>query len=65
VMLENLEQKIMDVQDHLDRVNKKMKTTLQQVGRRSDKLCIDIICVVILLGMVGLLYNMVKNSKNF
>jgi hypothetical protein len=55
----------MDVQDHLDRVNKKMKTTLQQVGRRSDKLCIDIICVVILLGMVGLLYNMVKNSKNF
>ncbi|GAB5030092.1 soluble nsf attachment protein receptor [Nannochloropsis oceanica] len=64
VMLENLEQKIIDVQDHLDRVNKKMKTTLQQVGRRSDKLCIDIICIVILLGMIGLLYNLMKNSKN-
>jgi hypothetical protein len=31
-MLGNLEQKIIDVQDHLDRVNKKMKNTLDQVG---------------------------------
>ena len=65
VMLDNLEQKIIDVQDHLDRVNRKMKTTLEQVGRRSDKLCIDIICIVILLGMVGVLYNLIKNSKEF
>lgn len=63
VMLENLEQKIIDVQDHLDRVNRKMKTTLEQVGRRSDKLCIDIICIVMLLGLVGVLYNLVKNAK--
>lgn len=63
VMLENLEQKIIDVQDHLDRVNKKMKTTLDQVGRRSDKLCIDIICIIIMLGLGGLLYSMVKNHK--
>jgi hypothetical protein len=65
VMLENLEQKIIDVQDHLDRVNRKMKTTLDQVGRRSDKMCIDIICIIILLGMVGVLYNLIKNSKSF
>lgn len=55
----------MDVQDHLDRVNRKMKTTLDQVGRRSDKMCIDIICIIILLGMVGVLYNLIKNSKEF
>lgn len=64
VMLENLEQKIIDVQDHLDRVNRKMKTTLKQVGRRSDKLCVDIICIVILLGLVGVIYNLVKNSPD-
>ncbi|TFJ87672.1 hypothetical protein NSK_001022 [Nannochloropsis salina CCMP1776] len=64
VMLENLEQKIIGVQDHLDRVNKKMKNTLDQVGRRSDKLCIDVVCIVILLGMIGVMYNLGKNSKN-
>jgi hypothetical protein len=63
-MLENLEQKIIGVQDHLDRVNKKMKNTLDQVGRRSDKLCIDVVCIVILLGMIGVMYNLGKNSKN-
>ena len=61
-MLENLEQKIMDVQDHLDNVNRKMKNTLEQVGRSSDKMCIDIICIIILLGMVGVLYNLVKKG---
>jgi len=63
VMLDNLEEKITDVQDKLDSVNLKLKKTLDTVGRRSDKMCIDIICIVLLLGMVGVLYRVITNSK--
>jgi hypothetical protein len=46
VMLDNLGKRIDNVHDHVTTVNSKMKDTLTEVGRSSDKLCVDIICVV-------------------
>jgi hypothetical protein len=46
VMLDNLGKRIDNVHEHVTTVNSKMKDTLTEVGRSSDKLCVDIICVV-------------------
>jgi hypothetical protein len=32
----------------------------KQIGRPSDKFCMDIICLVILLGVASVIYNMAK-----
>ena len=46
VMLSQLDQKIGDAHEHMVNVNAKMKETLEEVGRSSDKLCVDIMCIV-------------------
>jgi hypothetical protein len=33
-----------------------------QVGRGTDKICVDIMCILILLGMIGVIYNMTKGN---
>ena len=38
-----------------------MKDTLEEVGRSSDKLCVDIICIVLMIGFIAVLYNFIKN----
>lgn len=58
VMLDDLQQRIDNVQDHLENVNAKMKTTLDKVGRSSDKLCVDIMCLILLIGMVIVMYKL-------
>mmetsp|Transcript_347 Transcript_347/g.338 ORF Transcript_347/g.338 Transcript_347/m.338 type:complete len:287 (+) Transcript_347:118-978(+) len=50
-MLTSLETKVDGVHDHIANVNVRMKDTLEQ-ARQSDKLCVDIICILILLGMI-------------
>lgn len=60
VMLDNLNDKIENVQDHMTNVNSKMKETLEEVGRSSDKLCIDIMCIMIMVGFGAVLYNFVR-----
>ena len=59
-MLDDLENQVDSVADHLGNVNKNMKTTLEKVGRRGDKFCVDIICLVILLGLGAVIYNLAK-----
>ena len=49
-------------QDHLVSVNDKMKKTLLKVGRPVDKLCMDIVCLAILLGLAAVIYNMANSS---
>ena len=46
VMLNSVGQKIDGAHEHMVNVNAKMKETLDEVGRSSDKLCVDIICIV-------------------
>jgi hypothetical protein len=41
--------------EHMTNVNSKMKETLQEVGRSSDKLCVDIMCIVSKYALLQLL----------
>lgn len=56
-MLENLHTKIDAANERLAGVNTKMKDTLEEVGRSSDKLCVDIMCIVLMIGFGAVIYN--------
>lgn len=56
-MLDELDKKIDVVHDHVSNVNSKMKDTLEQVGRSSDKFCMDVMCLIVFLGVCSILYN--------
>jgi t-SNARE complex subunit (syntaxin) len=58
LMIDGLEERIDTTQAHAESVNMKMKKTLQKVGRSGDKCMMDMICLIILLGIGGVLYNM-------
>lgn len=45
-MLEQTTSRIDSAHEHMTNVNSKMKETLNEVGRSSDKLCVDIMCIV-------------------
>ena len=50
-MLDVLEKKIDNVHEHVTGINEKLKSTLEE-ARKSDKICMDIVCVIILIGMI-------------
>ena len=58
-MIDETKQKAEDVNEHLLQVNKKMKRALDQSGGAS-KMCINIICLIILLSVVGYIYNLLN-----
>lgn len=58
-MLENMGDKIESAYEHIDNVNAKMKDTLNEV-RASDKICVDIMCIVIMVGLGAVLYQLIK-----
>lgn len=60
-MLDTLEEKVLFAGDHVLNINERMKVTLEQ-ARKSDKICMDIVCVMILVGMIIVLYKL--NSAN-
>ena len=45
-MLSKTESALDAATEHMVNVNSKMKETLNEVGRSSDKLCVDIMCIV-------------------
>jgi hypothetical protein len=61
VMLENVGNKIDNAHDHINNINKKMKETLDEV-RGADKICVDIMCIVLMVGMGAVLYQLVKKN---
>ena len=63
VMLENLSSDIDGVYDHMTNVNSKMKNTLDRVGRRGDKFCVDIICLVLTVGFCAVFYSIYKETN--
>ncbi len=63
VMLNNMGQKIEKVYDHIENVNAKMKETLNEV-RAADKICVDIMCIVLMVGLGAVLYQMIKAQRN-
>ena len=61
-MLDGLNAKMDRVNERVENVNARMKDTLEEVGRSSDKLCIDIMCVVLAIGFGAVFYNISKSS---
>jgi t-SNARE complex subunit (syntaxin) len=60
-MIDETKQKAEDVNAHLLEVNKKMKRALDASGGAS-KWCLNIICIIILLSVVGYIYKMVSGG---
>jgi len=61
-MLDQVNNKMDRVTDRMENVNKRMKETLEEVGRASDKLCVDIMCIVLAVGFGAVMYNFIKND---
>lgn len=60
-MLDQLESKIGDVQDHMITLNEKLKNTLEE-SRSSDKICVDIFCILIMIGLISVLVSLTKKG---
>jgi len=56
-MLDKLHTKMDAANERMVGVNTKMKDTLEEVGRSSDKLCVDIMCIVLMIGFIAVIYN--------
>ena len=61
-MLDQVDAKMDRVTERMEGVNKRMKETLEEVGRAADKLCVDIMCIVLAVGFGAVLYNFVKSG---
>eukprot|EP01034_Spumella_vulgaris_P030535 gene30535-37772_t len=62
VMLDGLQGKMDLVQDKVLNVNERLKNTLEEV-RKSDKICMDIVCVIILVGMIIVVYKVSTDNQ--
>lgn len=60
-MLDQVNSKMDAVNDRMLGVNAKMKDTLEEVGRSSDKMCVDIMCIVLAIGFGAVIYNFTQN----
>ena len=60
VMLDQVSNRIDNVNEHVQNVNAKMKDKLNEVGRASDKLCVDIMCILVAVGIAAVFYDMLK-----
>lgn len=63
IMIDGLEERIDNTATHVENVNRKMKKTLQKLGRSPDKCMMDMICLIMLLGIATVVYNMFIKKK--
>ena len=63
VMLDNLGKRMDSVHEHVTNVNQKMKNTLDEVARSGDKFCMDALCILLLLGLIAVLYQLMTAEK--
>ena len=61
LMLENVGNKIDGANEHLSNINTKMKETLNEV-RGADKICVDIMCIVMMVGLGAVRYQVIKTN---
>lgn len=59
-LLDNLGSRVDGVHNHVTNVNDKMKETLDEMGRSTDKICVDIMCILMAVGFVAVIYNVFK-----
>mmetsp|Transcript_8825 Transcript_8825/g.13665 ORF Transcript_8825/g.13665 Transcript_8825/m.13665 type:complete len:317 (+) Transcript_8825:99-1049(+) len=57
-MLQEVGSKIDNAHEHMININSKMKDTLNEVGRSTEKMCVDIMCIVLGIGLAGVIYKM-------
>ncbi len=57
-MLQEVGSKIDNAHEHMVNINAKMKDTLNEVGRSTEKMCVDIMCIVLGIGLAGVIYKM-------
>lgn len=62
-MLDQVNNKMDKVTDRMTGVNSRMKETLEEVGRASDKMCVDIMCIVLMIGFGAVIYNYIQNDS--
>ena len=60
-MLDRVDKKIDKNLERMTKVNSRMKETLEEVGRASDKIMVDIMCIVLAIGFGAVIYNFIKN----
>ncbi|KAJ1447160.1 hypothetical protein M885DRAFT_543818 [Pelagophyceae sp. CCMP2097] len=63
VMIEDLGTRIDNVHDHLTNINAKMKSSLDDVSSGSDKICVNLMCLLFLIGLCVILYQLMVVSK--
>jgi len=63
VMLGGLAGNLDKVHEHVENVNSKMKNTLEEVSRKGDKFCVDIICIVLAIGFSAVIYSIYKETN--
>ena len=56
-MLDKVDKKLDKNLERMTNVNARMKDTLEEVGRASDKLMVDIMCIVLAIGFGAVIYN--------
>ena len=61
-MLNEVGSKIEKEHELMGKVDEKMNDTLIKVGRSWDKLCVDIICIVIFVCLVAVIYKTVRSG---
>jgi hypothetical protein len=61
LMLDNVGNKLDGAQEHLTNINAKIKDTLDSV-RGADKICVDIMCIVMMVGLGAVLYQLIKKN---
>jgi len=59
-MLEDTDNMLNSNLDRIQKVNGRMKETLEEVGRASDKIIVDIMCIVLAIGFGAVIYNYVS-----
>lgn len=62
-MLNDLDGKTDKTQTKLDSANDRMKDMMSKLNDKSSNACVYIICLVILLGIASVVYNMAMKNK--
>jgi hypothetical protein len=62
-MLDKVDKKLDKNLEKMTNVNTRMKDTLEEVGRASDKLMVDIMCIVLAIGFGAVIYNFATVSR--
>lgn len=62
IMLEDIDGKMEKVTGKMETTLSNLKRTAAENNRGGDKICMDMICFVLILGVLTVIYNMVKKS---